>query len=77
MGDNLAVKVRYRQGYCLLRQANRMFRVSRISGLQVTEEKFTARNAEPEEDEENHPQGIGVHLRFAPGVRLRAMEQFP
>lgn len=64
----------YLKGYCQLRRANRLFRVSRITGLQVTEEKFTARDAEPEE---NRPQGMEVHLRFTPRARLRAMEQFP
>lgn len=67
----------YLKGYCQLRRANRLFRVSRISGLQVTEEKFTARDAEPEENEENRPHGMEVHLRFTPPARLRAMEQFP
>lgn len=64
----------YLKGYCQLRRANRLFRVSRITGLQVTEEKFTARDTEPEE---NRPQGMEVHLRFTPRARLRAMEQFP
>ncbi|GIO83962.1 DeoR family transcriptional regulator [Paenibacillus faecis] len=68
----------YIKGFCQLRRANRLFRVTRISGLQVTEEKFTARHAaEPEEKKENRPQGMEVHLRFTPSARLRAMEQFP
>ncbi|MCA1295471.1 YafY family transcriptional regulator [Paenibacillus sp. alder61] len=67
----------YLKGFCQLRRANRLFRVSRISGLQVTEEKFTARHEKPEEEEKNRPQGMEVHLRFTPSARLRAMEQFP
>ncbi|MHA6482177.1 helix-turn-helix transcriptional regulator [Paenibacillus sp. strain BS8-2] len=68
----------YVEGYCLTRSAKRMFRVSRMSELRVTEETFAERElADGEsEDPEEAPLGIPAHLRFHKSADPRVSEQF-
>ncbi|MED1780508.1 YafY family protein [Brevibacillus fortis] len=69
----------YLQAYCLWRQANRIFRLSRITALEVTEVIFQLRKDQTSQDEEETEdfEGTLAHLRFDPSVGLRVVEQFP
>ncbi|MFS0919646.1 helix-turn-helix transcriptional regulator [Brevibacillus sp. 179-C 1.1 NHS] len=69
----------YLEAYCLLRQAKRIFRLSRITALEVTDEIFQPREEPTSQDEEEtqEVQGTLAHLRFDPAVQLRVLEQFP
>jgi predicted DNA-binding transcriptional regulator YafY len=65
----------YLDGYCLLRRAKRMFRVSRIAQLEVSDDRFQPREAFllPAQEE---VQGTQVHLRFDVKAQPRVLEQF-
>lgn len=68
------------KGYCLLRRENRLFRLSRLSSLQITEQTFQSREDIPESNStENYGahSGMKAHLRFDRDVQLRITEQFP
>lgn len=65
----------YVEAYCRKQRAMRVFRVSRINRLDVTEERFVPRRPESEPEREEAP-GIRVHLRFDLSVRTRVLEQF-
>lgn len=65
----------YLEGYCLNKNANRMFRVSRMSNLRLTEESFRVR----EEQAIGHiapSEGYQAHLRFELTAQPRVYEQF-
>ncbi|HZG17021.1 MAG TPA: YafY family protein [Candidatus Bathyarchaeia archaeon] len=65
----------YLEGYCLSRQSNRFFRISRMSRLQVLEESVQPKN--PVRDlPENPSLGISAHLRFGPAAKQRVSEHF-
>lgn len=66
----------YLNGYCLMRQADRMFRLSRISEFEIMERNFQPRLPSPAKPSKAMP-GMEVHLRFDPSVQQRVMEQFP
>ncbi|XID95553.1 helix-turn-helix transcriptional regulator [Paenibacillaceae bacterium WGS1546] len=66
----------YLEAFCLTRQAARFFRVSRMSGLDVTDEAFVPRT-EVRASEEEEPQGLEVRLRFDLTAQPRVFEQFP
>jgi predicted DNA-binding transcriptional regulator YafY len=65
----------YVEAYCRKQRAKRYFRVSRIDGLEVTEERFVPRRPGIEPEREETP-GIQVRLRFDLSVRTRVLEQF-
>lgn len=66
----------YLEAYCLTRQAMRFFRISRMAGLNATDEAFIPR-AEIRASEEEEPQGMEVRLRFDLTAQPRVFEQFP
>jgi predicted DNA-binding transcriptional regulator YafY len=66
----------YLEGYCLLRKALRVFRVSRISKLEVLESTFYPRKDSDHMAKEDM-KGISVHLRFDLKAQPRVFEQFP
>lgn len=66
----------YLNGYCLMRQSDRMFRLSRISELEITERDVQPRFPSSAEPTKAMPE-MEVHLRFDPSVRRRVLEQFP
>ncbi|GIP32810.1 YafY family protein [Paenibacillus sp. J2TS4] len=66
----------YLSGYCLLRQASRMFRLSRLSSLKITDDKYQPREEAPASDAEE-VQGMQAHLRFDLSAQPRVLEQFP
>ncbi|MFS0724955.1 helix-turn-helix transcriptional regulator [Paenibacillus sp. 1P07SE] len=65
----------YMEAYCLTRQALRLFRVSRLTQVHLTEESCTMREGlvDPRSDE---PEGLQVHLRFGLDAQPRVGEQF-
>lgn len=65
----------YLDGYCLLRKDKRYFRVSRMSHLQVLEERF--KTTMDHQRPINQKQGTSVHLRFQLDTQQRVFEQFP
>lgn len=66
----------YVEGYCLTRLASRMFRVSRMSEVQITDKNFFPR--EPAVGAiDDEPLGIHAHLRFDKSADPRVSEQFP
>lgn len=71
----------YLKGHCLLRRENRLFRLSRLSSLQTTEQTFQPREENPEsnlmENFYGANPGMKSHLRFDRDVQLRVTEQFP
>jgi predicted DNA-binding transcriptional regulator YafY len=75
----------YLEGYCLLRHANRHFRISRITQLTIAEQSFQPREgqlkSEPKFRQESKPeskpvQGTSVHLKFELTSQPRVLEQF-
>jgi len=66
----------YLEGYCLMRGAKRIFRISRLAGLEVSDERFAPRESSSYTDEADYP-GIEVHLRFDRSAQPRVSEQFP
>lgn len=65
----------YLEGYCLSRLANRLFRVSRMTALQVSKETFLPR--EPKHVlSGDTPPGIHARLRFDQSAEPRVSEQF-
>ncbi|MFD0588349.1 helix-turn-helix transcriptional regulator [Paenibacillus sp. GCM10027627] len=69
----------YLEGYCLLRQAKRCFRVSRIEGLVSLEEHFAEREKEhrPHVWEERGGLAFQAHLRFEDTSQPRVIACFP
>jgi predicted DNA-binding transcriptional regulator YafY len=65
----------YLEGFCLSRKAKRIFKISRFSRFEVTDEQFHPRDnsAHPREEE---AQGMKAHLRFDLKARPRVLEQF-
>lgn len=66
----------YLEAYCLLQESKRIFRVSRITGLEISENTFLRREG-LEREEQEEVQGIEAHLRFDPSAGPRVSEQFP
>ncbi|GAB2539776.1 helix-turn-helix transcriptional regulator [Gracilibacillus alcaliphilus] len=66
----------YLEGYCLLRKANRYFRISRITNLDLLEETFIP-GAKTISSIDKQAGGINVHLRFDLTAQPRVFEQFP
>ncbi|MBP1989753.1 helix-turn-helix transcriptional regulator [Paenibacillus eucommiae] len=65
----------YLEGYCLLRKAKRIFRVSRITQFEVSDDQFLPRKAYNLLAEEE-VQGTQVHLHFDLKAQPRVLEQF-
>lgn len=65
----------YMEAYCLTRQALRLFRVSRLSEVHLTEESYTPRDELTLTQAEGSP-GLDVHLRFSLDAQPRLQEQF-
>lgn len=71
----------YVQAYCLLRGDFRSFRLSRIQGIEVLDERFEPRELPPEEQYDWKPDwseaaAVGVTLRFSAAVRHRVGDAF-
>jgi predicted DNA-binding transcriptional regulator YafY len=67
----------YLDSYCLLRNGNRYFRVSRIETIEVLNETFPSRTVhENDEEPETVTQEINVHLRFDPNVHYLVLDHF-
>jgi predicted DNA-binding transcriptional regulator YafY len=69
----------YVWGYCRMRRAFRVFRVSRMKNLDVTEECFH-RRPEPEvsdgEPDESRKRSVTIRLRFQPDVLFRLYDDY-
>ncbi|GAA0357168.1 helix-turn-helix transcriptional regulator [Bacillus horti] len=65
----------YLEAYCLMRQGLRLFRLSRISELSVTDERYQQRDVIQREDQEE-PLGMEVHLRFNHAAKPRVLDEF-
>lgn len=65
----------YLEAFCLSHHAERLFRVSRISQLQMLEESRPPRRTHPANEEQ--PTGIQAKLRFEQTADPRVSEQFP
>lgn len=66
----------YIEAYCLLRQAKRYFRVSRIEALSLSG-KWDAPKPELTDDLCSESLGISTTLAFSSSVKSRVKEQFP
>lgn len=72
----------YVYAYCMHRGDFRLFRLSRISQLSVTERRFERREHAPAEETDwgrmwdNNSRPVTMVLRFAPDARVRAEEYF-
>ena len=66
----------YLRGWCRMREDFRLFRLTRIEDLTVTEETFIPRQGLPEEvdTETDHP--VALRLRFAPSAAWRVRDYF-
>ena len=66
----------YLRGWCRMREDFRLFRLTRIEDLTVTEETFIPRQGLPEEvdTETDHP--VALRLRFAPSAAYRVHDAF-
>ncbi|MBD8500898.1 helix-turn-helix transcriptional regulator [Paenibacillus arenosi] len=65
----------YLEGYCLSRQAKRLFRVSRMEQVEVTDVMFQPRELVDSPDVEE-VRGTVAHLRFDLSAQPRVTEQF-
>lgn len=66
----------YVEGHCLSKQAERCFRVSRMTNLAVTELRFQLRDKLLNSAQAEDVQGISVHLRFDATNQPRVFERF-
>lgn len=67
----------YVWGYCCLRSDFRMFKLTRITNLQITEENYIPREIPPcSTDETIWGDSIKVTVRFRPKVKWRLIEEF-
>lgn len=66
----------YVEGYCLTRSASRLFRISRMAALQVSDESFQPRAICIVDETLDKPLGIHAHLRFKKSAEPRVSEQF-
>ncbi|MDR3586358.1 MAG: YafY family protein [Desulfosporosinus sp.] len=73
------VKAWYLQGFCLSKNANRTFKISRMSNVQVTQEIFVDRLPKelPEDIKEQSSQKwIAVQLKISPQGAYRVFDEF-
>lgn len=67
----------YVKGYCLVRQGIRLFRLSRIRNLTITDEQFTERDLDNIDDA---PAGlqklVNLKLKIAPKMTYRVYDEF-
>lgn len=70
----------YVKGFCLIRQDVRLFKLTRVKNLSVTEERFEMRDllAEPpnREPAEHRKRDVKLILRIAPEMTYRVMDEF-
>ncbi|MGN0536464.1 MAG: helix-turn-helix transcriptional regulator [Acutalibacteraceae bacterium] len=67
----------YVWGYCCLRSDFRMFKLTRITNLQITEENYIPREVpQCSTDETTWGDSIQVTVRFRPEVKWRLIEEF-
>ncbi len=67
----------YVWGYCCLRSNFRMFKLTRITDLQITEEQYIPREVPPcSTDETAWGDSIKVTVCFSPSVKWRLIEEF-
>ena len=70
----------YVKGFCLIRQDVRLFKLTRVKNLSVTEERFEMRDllAEPpnREPAEHRKKDVKLILRIAPEMTYRVMDEF-
>lgn len=68
----------YLRAYCLLRQSNRLFRLTRLHNLQPTGEGFLPRPQPPHTTDVTYtPPGTIITLRFSHAVAFRVYDEFP
>ena len=73
------VKAWYLQGFCLSKNANRTFKISRMSNVQITQEIFVDRLPKelPEDIKEQSSQKwIAVQLKISPQGAYRVFDEF-
>jgi predicted DNA-binding transcriptional regulator YafY len=69
----------YVRGFCLSKQANRIFKLSRISEVQMTGESFSQRPAAEGEEGgsgEAQPERVTLVLRISPNGAYRVLDEF-
>lgn len=69
----------YLQAFCLLAEAFRLFKVSRMMELALTDDTFTESFADPPPlDGEDSPPfpGCAIRLRFSPSIAFRVHDEF-
>ncbi len=72
----------YLEAYCLLRQANRLIRVTRVSKLDFTGQCFVPGSSDSAAERRMEGEalavkrGVTAHLRFDRSARARVIEQF-
>ena len=67
----------YIKGFCLVKQASRLYKLSRVKNLVVTNEHFTERNSLDMPDDSNQQeQHVTLKLRIAPEMVFRAYDEF-
>ncbi|MDR0288415.1 MAG: WYL domain-containing protein, partial [Clostridiales bacterium] len=71
----------YVKGFCLTRQDIRLFKLSRVKNLKITDELFTRRNSSvvpPEPGPDGHQEAPWVEMKFkiAPEMAYRVYDEF-
>lgn len=69
----------YLQGFCLIKNEYRIFKISRISNVEITQEVFTDRTPEGpsvNQKEQNSQKWIDVQLQIAPKGAYRVFDEF-
>jgi len=69
----------YLQGFCLIKNEYRIFKISRISNVEITQKVFTDRTPEGpsvDQKEQNSQKWIDVQLQIAPQGAYRVFDEF-
>lgn len=72
-------KAWYLKGFCLARQDMRLFKLSRVRNLTVTDETFSERNllaAQPNPVDERQKRDVTLTLKIAPEMTYRVLDDF-
>ncbi len=68
----------YLKGFCLIKQGIRLYKVSRIKNLTVTDETFAERDLRSPADSNtfDEPNNIAIKLRIEPEMSYRVFDDF-
>ena len=66
----------YLKGFCLTKQDMRLYKLSRVKNLLVTDEHFSERSFPAIEDSSDVKIGVTIKLRISPEMKYRVFDEF-